>query len=1000
MRYSAFISYRHDGLDAEIAGRLQRLIENWSIPGKIAKELGQKKFDRVFRDEDELQASSDLSAAIEEALDESEWLFVVCTKRYNESKWCLGEIEYFLKKRDREHIIVILADGEPDESFPEALTHIEKNGEIVEIEPLAVDIRAESEKDVIKNLKKEKIRFFSSMLSVNYDDLKNRQKVRRLRITLGSSAAAFAILIGVLAVILAKNIELNKAYTALDNSMQETLKGESFYLSEYADAAYADGDRKTAIKLALQALPKDFSNPERPYVARAMKSLTSALGVYDHSDGYRVYESIDLDGETFDVKTEASSDGEKLMVERYSYAAGNTLNREVSIYSLNDGRSIFTEELTPINKSYYHSASGGARFSKDGKSLIYASKDGVKVKDIESGKDAMTGKVAAELRLSPAGDVIVAVDYDGGYLRTYGLDGEELIDCEIGKDMNYLLGQISPDGKMVSLSARTEEMSGVITIDLNSGQNAFIQTPGECSDVRFIDKNRLVFLQADAEDGLKHIVYYDLTNADEGYLCNTDWDVQSMAISDVETCYYYHDNKVYEVDCKSNKKGKKKWENVFSSNVVSVQTGDGLVGVTCQDGSVNIFNEADKEQIRTPGGDKNPNYLMSLDKEYVSMRDYWGRHIRIYKKSGESEYEAKKLDLSDTISYAPKKWYHAYGENGEGFVMGFHAGNRDDLAVFDGDAFKKISSSNLADMDYEGFDNLTLDLKNREYLLIQDFGFYTNTHFSNKELKNTLQFDEDTYYYYDETGETLYLAKDGKIAVYDAANGTKKEEITLASGYDRGVKIGDDLVLGNDDSINIDFKDEKKQDVKLDDAVLYSFNSARGSVFYRNKAKDKWFVYEINTGKTLCEGQAGAYSCVMFFGNNRYLLNDYNSVYDMNTWEKVLDLKSLEGSIYGVQTTDDLDFFIVWAKNSESDESGKSGADLAYLYDKKSREVVGEILDFVTMTPDGQVVSYDGKIGLYKFPLYSASKLVEMAREKVGDEGFTDAQREEYHLYN
>ena len=999
MRYAAFVSYRHEGLDAQIAKKVASYIENWKIPKKIAKETGKTHFGRVFRDEDELQASSDLSAAIEEAIDETEWLIVVCTKRYKESHWCLGEIEYFLKDHDRDHIIVILAEGEPDESFPEILTTVERDGKTVHIEPLAVDIRAESEKEIYKNLKNERFRFFSSMLKVNYDDLKNRQRLRRLRFVLGSSAAAFCILIGVLAVILAKNIELNHAYDALDKSMQDTLKGESYYLSEYADEAYANGDPKTAIKLSLQALPDDLQSPERPYVSQAMTSLTKALGVYDHSDGYRVFDSIDFEGETFDVRTEVSPAGDTLLVERYTYAAGNMLDREVRVYRLTDGRSIFNEVLVPLNRSCYHSASAGAKFSKDGKNVIFASADGLKVVEPETAKVVYTGKQVSEIRTGANSDVVVAVDYDGGYLYEYGSGGEEIISCEIGKDMNYTLGQISPDENMVALSAKAEGMFGIITIDLKTGENAMIQTPGEASDVRFIDKNRLCFLQEDSEDGIKHIVYYNLSDADEGYLCNTDWDVQSMAVSDAMTVYYYHDNRVFEVDCK-HKKGKKIWEKLFSSNVVSVITGKDLVAITCRDGSVNIFTESGKQAIGTPAGDKTACYMMNVDAKYACMRDYWGKHIRIYRKSDEVEDGVDSLKLASAERFTPKKWYPAFSGNCEGFGLGLHSGNRDVLSLFDGVEFAQLADADLDAIGYEGFDNLALDVKNRDYFCVQDFGFYTNAHFLMKSFEKTMEFGEDSFYFYEETGEKLYLSKGKKVIEYEAATGKKVREIDIPDGFDRGVEINGADIFGNDDSVRIVYSNGTTENVDLPDAVLYSFNAKRNLIFYRNKAKDRWFAYDIVKKAIVCEGEAGAYSCVMFFDNNRYLLNDYNSVYDMDTWEKVLDLKKMEGSIYGVQTTDESPYFAVMIRQSESDGAGNSGSNMAYLYDKKSREIVGEIPDFVTMTPDGRVVSFDGKDMLYRFRLYSATELIKMAKDKVGGEKFTDAQREEYHLYN
>ena len=65
--------------------------------------------------------------------------------------------------------------------------------------------------------------------------------------------------------------------------MQQTLKGQSYYLSEYSNTAYLNGDRATAALLALKALPKNLEEPDRPFVPSVMRSLSSALGVYDFS---------------------------------------------------------------------------------------------------------------------------------------------------------------------------------------------------------------------------------------------------------------------------------------------------------------------------------------------------------------------------------------------------------------------------------------------------------------------------------------------------------------------------------------------------------------------------------------------------------------------------------------------------------------------------------------------------------------------------------------------
>lgn len=1021
MRYEAFISYRHGELDGEIAKRIHREIETWKIPKKIAEKTNKRKFGRVFRDEDELQASADLSAAICEALDESEWLIVICTKRYSESKWCLEEVTHFTSKRGLDHVIVILADGEPEEVFPKQLTEIEKDGQIVQIEPLAVDIRGENDTDVYKNLKKERFRFFSSMLSVNYDELKNRQRERMLKMTIAASGGVLLVLAGVLTVILVKNAQLGEAYDALDSSYEaleasnrDTLKGESYYLSEYADEAYDNGDKKTAMMLALQALPNSLDDPERPYVSQAMRSLTKALGVYDHSAGYRVYTSIDTEGETFDVKSEISPDRKKLLLERYVYAAGNMLDREVSVYDLADGRLIYTDTELSLNKSYYHHASCGAGFTSDSSRLVYAGGESLTIADLGTGeKTTMDGRVQ-ELRISPNDDTIVAIDYDEGKLCTYDPDGNKHINCTMGRDINYSLGQISKEGTKVALSAKTENMSGVMVMDITDTHGEqpkydFMQTPGEASDVRFVSENRVCFLQTDAEDGLKHIVYLDTDDFGEGYLCNTDWDIQSMNLTDEGTCYYYHDNSVYEVNA-LDKKGKKIWEKTFSSSVVSVSAGDGVLAVSCLDGSVSVFDERTKASIRAPKGDSDTCYMMSVDKDYAVMRDYWGGHIRIYRKgdSEDSDAGVKKLDLSGLLSYTPKKWYPAYS-SGDSFVMGFNNGALNEVASFDAKSFSIKTKRSLKAMnsDYESFDNLTLDLKNNNILQVQDHVFYKNTHFDVTTLEKKSEFSEESCYFYDETGEKLFLAKDGKLLTIDpnevfTAFGSGhtypvvKGSVDIPSGYDRGVVMGDGTnVFSSDKKILITAG--TGDDVIIDDAVLYSVNIKRGLIFYRNAALDEWFAYDVNSGNIVCDGESGAYTCVTFFDNNRYLLNDYNSVYDMDTWEKVLDLGDIAGSVYGVMTTDGLPYFVVWCRES-GDGSGTS-TDVAYLYDKESREIVGEVPDFVTLASDGDVISYDGARGLTKFRLYTSAELLSMARERIGGEELSESQKEKYHLY-
>ncbi|MDE6924353.1 MAG: toll/interleukin-1 receptor domain-containing protein [Acetatifactor sp.] len=88
-RYDAFISYRHTELDKFAAENLHRQMEAFRLPGKLSdRREGRTRITRVFRDRDELPMTNDLEENIMEALQESEYLVVICSPRLRESLWC------------------------------------------------------------------------------------------------------------------------------------------------------------------------------------------------------------------------------------------------------------------------------------------------------------------------------------------------------------------------------------------------------------------------------------------------------------------------------------------------------------------------------------------------------------------------------------------------------------------------------------------------------------------------------------------------------------------------------------------------------------------------------------------------------------------------------------------------------------------------------------------------------------------------------------------------
>ena len=1005
MRYRAFISYRHGDIDEEVAVQVHREIEKYRIPGRIAKQSGERRLGRVFRDADELRAASDLSAVIRSALDESEWLIVIATPRYRESRWCLEEIEYFLQLRGRERILVILAEGEPQDSFPTQLTEEIRDGQRVEIEPLAVDVRASSTREMIKKVRQERFRLFAPMLEVSYDDLRQRQRERRMRRIAVLTVTAFIILGGVLGVITVKNIQLNRAYDALDQSNQETLRGESYYLAEYADEAYRNGDSMTALMLALQALPKDLVQPERPLVTQVVRSLTQALGVYDYVDGYKPGAFFEREGETYDIRTQVSEDGSRIRIESYTYTAGNILGREVKVCSLPDGRELCRYTLSPISRTVDHAEGAGSWLSKDGKKLIYLGGDGIHFVRIDDGEEEyFVSDPADELKVGSSGQTIVTIHYEDHRLCSYDGQGEKQIDCNLGEELNYVLGEISPGETKVALATNTEEMSGVVTIDLKTGDTPLISMPGLCTCVKFIDENRLCFLLKDETDGLKHIVQYDLEKADQGYLCNADWDMRTMTLTSRETCLYHHENKVYEVDCNS-KRGKKLWEKVFSSSVISVAEGEGIIAVSCMDGSVSFFDGASKNRIDTQAGNGEPFTVMTVDGRTATLRDYWGKELRVYRRADHDGESAFSMAGGKPLTEIPDAWYTCGSLEGKGFMLGFRNDATDQLAVFS-ETNSMENETSLNELGLSSFDNVSLEL--RDYLWVQDYDSDRVLHFDRKTMQLRMEISDDDYYYYSEDGETVFVTEKesgtNRLKMYRAASGEEEAESVDIGKDDRGMSIGGYLVTGDKESIRIrkaDSNPDSKDVVEIPDAVLYGGNLARGLVFYRSVDEKHWTVYDVKENRVVCEGDSGAYTNTVFFGGNRYLLNDYRVVYDMDTWKPVLDLSELGNSVFGVMTTNSLPYFVVWCQESETGESERdTGFGTAYLYEKEGDgEIIGVIPGFVSMTPEGKILVYDGAYDLYEVSVLSTGELVKMAEHTLGDRQLTEAQRKRYHLF-
>ncbi len=203
--YDAFISYRHVERDRKWAEWLIDELERYRVPKSLQEQGVPPRIRKVFRDEDEVPASSDLNDQIKEALKASRFLIVVCSAFTPRSKWVEREIEIFNELGRDDQVLALLTEGEPGDSFPNAMLvrqrrMVEPDGttRIVreDKEPLAADVRPRQGVSTEKLKRFALLRLVAVILGVRFDDLRQREHEReRGRIVRVAAAAAALFLL-------------------------------------------------------------------------------------------------------------------------------------------------------------------------------------------------------------------------------------------------------------------------------------------------------------------------------------------------------------------------------------------------------------------------------------------------------------------------------------------------------------------------------------------------------------------------------------------------------------------------------------------------------------------------------------------------------------------------------------------------------------------------------------------------------------------------------------
>ena len=124
---------------------------------------------RFFRDDEEMSASPDVGATLRGAIEDSESLIVVSSPHAARSRWVNAEIQHFRLTGRGDRIFAVIVDGIPNsgdpatECLPLALKAGDWDGLSMPVEPLALDLRIESESRV-------RTRLAAGLLNLSFDD--------------------------------------------------------------------------------------------------------------------------------------------------------------------------------------------------------------------------------------------------------------------------------------------------------------------------------------------------------------------------------------------------------------------------------------------------------------------------------------------------------------------------------------------------------------------------------------------------------------------------------------------------------------------------------------------------------------------------------------------------------------------------------------------------------------------------------------------------------------
>lgn len=499
-KYFAFISYKRE--DEEWAIWIHHELENYHLPISLNGRADlPTEFRPIFRDIDELKAGN-LPEQIYNALASSKYLVVICSPNSAKSEWVNKEIKDFIdigkaKGIDNvRNIFPFIVDGHPhanhevEECFPKALLDLPKNQERI-----GGNVN-ESGRD------KAFVKVLAGMLSsVAFDDLWNRYEHDK-----------------------AEEERLKR------EERERFLRVQSRFVAE--KVIDISNDSSLAQCLALEVLPKDLGNPNRPFTLEAERALRQSSSKHIEI----------MKGHTSNVNAlSISADGKVI--------ASISDDFTIRIWDAETGTQIRVLDNT-------HPFGSCIALTEDGKTMISAFFDGaVVIWDVETGEMIWSFDVKdvfdthythfSSMSISPDGNRL-ALSTSEGDIFLIDFNTEETLSIEIEPVLSVAF---SHDGK--KLVSTSED--GLIIWDLEDGsrgdiglnegvepEHAYATFSPDDKKIGFLFDNIIGLLEV-TEDGRvltfgkNQVSYVSISFCDDGNHITTVSEEGEIVVWDVET---------------------------------------------------------------------------------------------------------------------------------------------------------------------------------------------------------------------------------------------------------------------------------------------------------------------------------------------------------------------------------------------------------------------------------------------------------------------------------